>query len=155
MSALLAAPGPSREEPLGLGCRLVGVVRSERADYLPRWPIANRPLENDVSLGPVRDARRGDLSFFVPDARAVREVQVLVPHEGEEPGQPGPPDRRDKGGKIGRDPAISLQAARIPVPCHVGPALPHAGEIAALNWMEVPVRELAPKLSYDGGPFLG
>jgi hypothetical protein len=69
---------------LGLGGRLVGVVRRNRADYLlPRRSIANRSLENDVSLGAVPDARRSALvPEVVPDARAVREVQPLVPVKG-------------------------------------------------------------------------
>jgi hypothetical protein len=114
MSAILAAPCPSGEEPLGLGCRLVGVVRRERAGCLPPQPVANRPLENAVSLGTVPlDARRSDISFLVPDARAVREVQVLVPREGVEPGQPGPPDRRDKDSQIERDPTFTVPAGRI------------------------------------------
>src|SRR5262249_53699903 len=136
MSALLAAPCPSRKKPLGLGGRLVGVVRRERADYLlPRRPIANSPVEDDVSLGPVLDARRSALvPEVVPDARAVREVQVLVPREGVEPGQPGPPDRSDKGSEVGRDPAFNRLAVRILVPGRVGHGLPHAGEITGLNW---------------------
>jgi hypothetical protein len=154
MSALAATPGPFREEPLGLGCRLIGVLRRERANFLTRRPVSHRPLENDVSLGPVPDGRRRDLSLSVPDARAVREIQVLVPREGVEPGQPGPPYRRDEGSKVGRDPTFSLLAVRIPVSCHVGHALPPAGQITALNWMEVPVREAAPQLSEHGDPFL-
>ena len=157
MSAPLAAPRPSRKKPLSLGGRLVGVVRRERTDYLlPRRPIANSPLENNVSLGAVPDARRSALvPEVVPDARAVREVQPLVPRERVEPGQLGPPDRRDKGGKIGGDPTVNVPAVRISQQCRVGHVLPLVGEITALNWIQVLVRELAPQLSDDGGPFLG
>jgi hypothetical protein len=149
---------PSREKPLGLGGRLVGVVRRESADcLLPRRPIANRPVENDVSLGSDLDARRSVLvPEVVPDARAVREVQVLVPREGVEPDQPGPPDRRDKSGKSGRDPtATRIPEVRILRACPVGQVLPLVGEITALNWINFPVRVFASRLSDDGGPLLG
>jgi hypothetical protein len=129
-------------------------VRRERADYLlSRRPIANRPVENDVSLGPVLDARR---SALVPDARAVREVQVLVPREGIEPDQPGPPDRRNESGKSGRDPtAMRIPEVCILRACPVGQVLPLVGEITALNWINFPARVFAPQFSDDGGPLLG
>jgi len=58
-----AAPGPSREKPLGFGCRLVGVVRREGTGYLIRRHGAQRPQENGVSLVPVPpDARGRNLS---------------------------------------------------------------------------------------------
>jgi hypothetical protein len=149
MLAFLAAPCPSREKPLGFGCRLVGVVRRECTGYLVRRHVAQRPPENGVSLVPVPPNPGGrNLSVFIPDARAIREVQVLVPREGVEPDQSCTPDRRDKSGKSGRDPTIRVLEVCISLACRVGRVLLLVGEITALNWIK-------SQLSDDGAPLLG